>query len=211
MNAPNWAHILAGIGSVMGAFVAAFALRYAWQAAQAAGKQATLLEKQIRLSEPRAILVLTCGSDCMQLENVGNDLAFDVEVSPIHAHISLPGGRGPTRTLRFRKEPLVRFNDGCTKLTCEFEPKAVRRIDSVGQPLIEFHDFLSFLASMTTAKAESEGENPKQRHKMSTLTVQYRNARYETFSTDFVLTVHDENKFACTPAGSLLPPQIHQD
>jgi hypothetical protein len=226
MEPPNWAEILGGISAAVaavatlgGVIVAGLAVKYAREAAREARRQAeaslesvraaqaqvTLLEKQISLSEPKPVLVLnfvwTIGSGntpTFEVENVGEELGFDVEVSDITIVRQEP--RKLIATLHFFREPLVRLNPRMN-LRYEIKPsiETPQNAAHYGQGDPELRRFLEKLVEEAINYGQTLGIEPNQRFELATINLTYKNVRGRSFSTTFKLTVIDERRIECGP------------
>lgn len=216
MEAPNWTEITSAISSVIAAVatvgtagVAIIALIFARRAARAAQDQVKLLESQVRLSEPKPIVLFRFAwvigmrnPPILEIENVGEDLAFDVEVSGLTTPPMTESKMEPT-TLNCGREPILRIGQ---KLLLRYQVS--RPINPPGREAhfdhAELRQFLSILVSRTLGDHANLGHDLKRRYSMGTPVLTYRNARGQTFSNRFDLYVVNERTIECVPDNSLV-------
>jgi hypothetical protein len=183
------------------------------KAAEAALAQTLLLQKQLEFSEPQPIVLLTIDYQqsessrrlpVIELRNVGEEAAFDVETSELRMVLRMPEER--VRRFAFEAEPilltrearrlrrtgvrLVYPNDNEWLLSLfETSREAMSAASAINEELIKSADFeLEKFASMATEP----------------MTVRYRNARGKAFEQAFVLRDDVDGVFMFFPAHSLV-------
>lgn len=216
------ASALAAIATVGAAAVACIALMYARRAAREAGRQVDasldsakaaqdaarsaqdqvrLLEEQLRVSEPRPVLLLriawtvgTLTSPMSQIENVGEELAFHVEVSDVAIVRQNP--YEVLSSLRIAEEPLIRVGEH-TQLKYELDPP-LRISDRQNQRADEaLRHFLSRSVSEALGYSATLGHDTDQRHELATIQLTYKNVRGRSFTSDFILSVINQRIVEC--------------
>jgi hypothetical protein len=230
MVAAWWAAISTTIGMVFAAVAVWWARRAAleaakqakaaiesveWsqKAAEAALAQTALLRKQLEYSEPQPIVMLTIAYEesekgrrlpVIELCNVGEEAAFDVETSELRMVV-----RTPTENVRrfaFRAEPILL-------------PGETRRLRRTGVRLIypkdhewllnlfeTSHQVMSAVTAVNDELVKGGDFDPEKFVGMSVepMNVSYRNARGKQFEQAFMLMDEDTDVFMFMPPRSLV-------
>jgi hypothetical protein len=179
------------------------------QAAKAALEQVPLMKEQLVLSQPKPVLLLHCkwtvrtqSTPIFELENVGEDLAFDAQVGKIPLPQQNPQG---SSILSFLREPIVRVKERVT-LRYNIHPSMRGRENERYLPAPDLRAFLEELVSVSTASASNLGYDPKSQTLAARVPLAYNNSRGRPFSGIFGLYVIDGNNIECGPEGSLVNP-----
>jgi hypothetical protein len=129
-----------------------------------------------------------------QLENVGEELAFHVQVNDIPIVRQNP--YGVLNTVRIAGEPLVRVGEQI-QLKYELDPP-LRIPDRQNQrPDEALRHFLSRSVSEALGYLETLGQDAGQRYELATIQLTYKNVRGRSFTSDFVLSVVNQRIVEC--------------
>jgi hypothetical protein len=223
MNNPNWAEILsaksglwaaifAGAAAAATGFAAGFAWRaltWAKAAALAAQSQITILERQIALSEPQPIVVVSIrqSSPTLDVENVGDDLAFDVQVGPIGYPANKAGV--PPTTMKFDGLSLLK-RGGPQSPEYVIEPNIPEIRNSSGQFFPASAKFFEGLRDQQVAYWDKITPGTKAAIVLANLQLTYKNSRGRLFTKMFDITLKDKRLFGCSPTISLVDDQVRQ-
>ena len=181
------------------------------QAGESGTMSGQVAKKQIAVSEPRPILYLSVDRmDGLKVENVGNDLAFDVSVDPMSHKVSTDAG-APFLTITYTKEPLIRVDDHRWARIADIHPNVNERVlrDSTGQTKNTLWYMLESLAVISRSQAQEHGDHPKYPISLIPVTVHYRTQhRAESITRSFMITAISSKTFECVPSDSLLGPEL---
>ena len=227
IDAPNWAEVKAADAAypaMVAAWVAAGAaivaasatgcaawfawraLRWAKQAAEAAQEQIKVLEKQIALSEPQPVVIFRLTFTgwvgqtgwSLELENLGEELAFDVEVSPLYVGVE---GVAKSFMLSFERFPVLKRAETRGYL-CSVDPP----ISTLNEtpPLSQPQRFLQLLLMGAERDAKGKGFGGVKNICIETITLKYRNSRGRQFEKEFNLWMREFLRLEALPRGLLV-------
>lgn len=202
-DAPNWADIktanatyttmiatwVAAGATCLGAIVAGFALKYARDAATAAQGQIKAIERQVELSEPRPVVILKTQNKSLQFENIGEDIAIDLQASELMLRLN----DSQTTNVQFLSEVVVRPGEQRSFRYREW-PRRGKGI------IIEEINYEQFFESVSNELSSRSDWIPDKegRSALRPVTLTYRNVRGKEFIDRFVIGVRD-GKFECWP------------
>lgn len=187
------------------------AVEWSRKAAEAAQGQIAIIERQIELSEPQPVVMLHLSYSAwqisngwkMSIENVGEELAFDVHVDEMNTAI------GPSRPigLVFPRIAVLKIGHDLP-LTPNVEPL----ISSLGEnpDLSQPQRFLQVLLTAHELRAKKLGVTSKDIC-VQELTVRYRNARGQYYEMQFDLWMRNFVRLETKPHGSLLRRKVEDE
>jgi hypothetical protein len=206
--AVRWAR-KAAIEAARQATAALDAVKWSQKAAEAAQEQIKVLERQVELSEPQPIILLHFSYSAweisqgwnMSVENVGEELAFDVQVSALYTGFE---GASVATALTFGRIPVLKAGHDVPLL-----PKVEPPLFSLGESesLSQSQRFMQVLLTAQEQRAKKEGITQKNIC-MDVMNVRYRNARGQLYEMQFDLWMRNFVRFEAEPHGSLLRRQV---
>jgi hypothetical protein len=210
---------VAAVATALAAIFAAFAVWFAKRAAEKAGLQAQaameavtearnqvgLMRQEMEWAEPQPVIIvdislaIPAGQHSIQFENVGESLAFDLEVSDILC-TSDPVKNITTR-LHFVREPFLKIG----------QRQGIKVLPTQGNPLgrpspeMEVNKLFDVLRSEVAASRDDGIVRFNNLVQLRPIVLRYRNARGKSFETPFMLIHTELGGFQIIPEWSLLP------
>ena len=193
------------------------------KAVVAAQGQIDLLKQQLDLSQPRPVVYLYYANDTedatlrwINLKNIGEDLAFDVQVGDITVphqsvedHEEYLGGYRPAQytlkdTLTFPTLPLMEPN-----AVTPIRPFSHSAQTGVDMDSFEFREFVRRSIRVGAKNAEALCGDRKATFVVATSTLTYRNVRGASFRQEFEFLTSLGTHIEAYPLGSLVKAEPH--